>query len=390
MILNFIYRENVEKQSIQQRSQPSIPEYDEVLWSTPITMAGLSTSRASASQISFSQMDENLVHIAEDSEKNIKEIFNESEIEMQVPEDTDDIDSEDTDDINSENTDDINSEDLQEALLDDALDTIEGKNVPKHIAEWPNPDVLFFGINGCQMTFAARISFFLADMLEADDVTATYKGAKLSAIRKYGALNGLSIETYETLHKSYVKNPYRSSNRKNVMQQLVNAVKRKELTPSDRKLIHRKAEDFGKVLWELSLDCIDQKLESWKKNENKLHSNFIEGLSQIITTLDIFLDTSLQKSKNDKFYIKIYDSKIKINIAPIKEPGTEKPLKKLYELALVRWYDIKIMESELYGCPQLYYTKEYNTIPIGSINTEVHIILRFGKENYYLLNKYMF
>ena len=43
-------------------------------------------------------------------------------------------------------------------------------------------------------------------------------------IRKYGTLNSLSTETYETLHKSYVKNPYRSSNRKNVMQQLVNAV----------------------------------------------------------------------------------------------------------------------------------------------------------------------
>ena len=44
------------------------------------------------------------------------------------------------------------------------------------------------------------------------------------AIRKYGALNGLSTETYETLHKYYVKNPYRSSNRQNVMRQLVNAV----------------------------------------------------------------------------------------------------------------------------------------------------------------------
>ena len=40
------------------------------------------------------------------------------------------------------------------------------------------PDALFFAINGRQMTFAARISFFLANMLEADDVTATYKEAR--------------------------------------------------------------------------------------------------------------------------------------------------------------------------------------------------------------------
>lgn len=37
------------------------------------------------------------------------------------------------------------------------------------------PDALYFGIRGKSMNFAARISVFLADMLEADDVTATYK-----------------------------------------------------------------------------------------------------------------------------------------------------------------------------------------------------------------------
>jgi hypothetical protein len=66
------------------------------------------------------------------------------------------------------------------------------------------------------------------------------------------------------------------------------------------------------------------------------------------------------------------------------------PLKEPYELALVRWYDIKTTEPELYGCPQLIYTEEYNTIPIGSISAEVHIVPRFGKENCFLLNKYMF
>ncbi|RGB28582.1 hypothetical protein C1646_767661 [Rhizophagus diaphanus] len=63
-------------------------------------MAGPFTSRASASQILFLQMDGNLVHIAEDSE------------EMQVPEDTDDIDPENTDDIDSEDADDIDFKDL--------------------------------------------------------------------------------------------------------------------------------------------------------------------------------------------------------------------------------------------------------------------------------------
>lgn len=38
----------------------------------------------------------------------------------------------------SEDTNDINPKDLQRASLDDTLDIIEGKNVPKHIAGWPN------------------------------------------------------------------------------------------------------------------------------------------------------------------------------------------------------------------------------------------------------------
>ena len=37
------------------------------------------------------------------------------------------------------------------------------------------PDALYFRIKGRQMTFAAHILFFIADMLKDDEVTATYK-----------------------------------------------------------------------------------------------------------------------------------------------------------------------------------------------------------------------
>jgi acetylornithine/succinyldiaminopimelate/putrescine aminotransferase len=85
-------------------------------------------------------------------------------------------------------------------------------------------------------------------------------------------------------------------------------VKRKELTPSARKIVHHKAKGFGKILWELTLDVIDQKIKSLKKCENPPHPNFIEGLSQIISTLDTFLDTSSQDSESEEFYIKVYDT----------------------------------------------------------------------------------
>src|SRR5205085_5858589 len=39
-------------------------------------------------------------------------------------------------------------------------------------------DRLYFGIKGQTMCFAARVSCFLSDMLEANEITATYKSAR--------------------------------------------------------------------------------------------------------------------------------------------------------------------------------------------------------------------
>ena len=44
------------------------------------------------------------------------------------------------------------------------------------------------------------------------------------SIKRYGSVNGMSTETYETLHKSNVKNPYRLTNKKNYVPQMLNTV----------------------------------------------------------------------------------------------------------------------------------------------------------------------
>lgn len=46
----------------------------------------------------------------------------------------------------------------------------------------------------------------------------------IHAIRRYGALNGMSTETYETLHKDNVKHPYRMTNKKNYITQMIKTV----------------------------------------------------------------------------------------------------------------------------------------------------------------------
>ena len=44
------------------------------------------------------------------------------------------------------------------------------------------------------------------------------------SIRLYGSVNGMSTETYETLHKSNVKNPYRMTNKKQYILQMLKMV----------------------------------------------------------------------------------------------------------------------------------------------------------------------
>lgn len=46
----------------------------------------------------------------------------------------------------------------------------------------------------------------------------------VDTIQEYGAINGFTTETYESLHKSYVKIPYRMSNRRNAISQMINTV----------------------------------------------------------------------------------------------------------------------------------------------------------------------
>lgn len=46
----------------------------------------------------------------------------------------------------------------------------------------------------------------------------------IDSIRSFGAINGYTTETYESLHKEYVKIPYRLSNKKNIEIQIMKTV----------------------------------------------------------------------------------------------------------------------------------------------------------------------
>src|SRR6266545_3671782 len=46
----------------------------------------------------------------------------------------------------------------------------------------------------------------------------------IPSIQLYGSMNGMSTETYETLHKTNVKNPYRMTNKRDYVPQMLNTV----------------------------------------------------------------------------------------------------------------------------------------------------------------------
>src|SRR6266511_3877569 len=46
----------------------------------------------------------------------------------------------------------------------------------------------------------------------------------IPSIQLYGSMNGISTETYETLHKTNVKNSYRMINKRNYVPQMLNTV----------------------------------------------------------------------------------------------------------------------------------------------------------------------
>ena len=46
----------------------------------------------------------------------------------------------------------------------------------------------------------------------------------IPSIQLYSSTNGMSTETYETLHKSNVKNPYRMTNKRDYVPQMLNTV----------------------------------------------------------------------------------------------------------------------------------------------------------------------
>ncbi|GET01209.1 hypothetical protein GLOIN_2v1783703 [Rhizophagus clarus] len=101
----------------------------------------------------------------------------------------------------------------------------------------------------------------------------------IDSIRSYGAINGYTTETYESLHKYFVKIPYRISNKKDVEPQLLRTVMNPAKTPRTCK--------FSARLFEFSLQDANTFFNEKKDSvDNKMQT----GFARFISCLDSYLD----------------------------------------------------------------------------------------------------
>ena len=142
--------EHVQRFSRQPSRTAVMPEHDVQLWNTPITMPDTFTSheKSTYQDDNIGEMEDIIINEiptqdadnleseqrynlrkrskSENIEERAEEIFEENfeELGTEIPVNLDNID--------------LDPEDLQGASLDDALDAIEGKNLPERVAKWPN------------------------------------------------------------------------------------------------------------------------------------------------------------------------------------------------------------------------------------------------------------
>ncbi|RHZ85217.1 hypothetical protein Glove_69g43 [Diversispora epigaea] len=128
----------------------------------------------------------------------------------------------------------------------------------------------------------------------------------VDTIREYRAINGYTTKTYENLHKSYVKTPYRLSNKKDVEKQTIwcKAIIKRRVTEE----LHKTptALIYTSKLFEFKLLKTSIFFEQQKKNPD-LTENMIKGFAKFFECLDSFFDM-LEIISAEDCRIKIFGS----------------------------------------------------------------------------------
>ncbi|RHZ82938.1 hypothetical protein Glove_102g62 [Diversispora epigaea] len=146
-----------------------------------------------------------------------------------------------------------------------------------------------------------------------------------SSIREFGTINGYITETYESLHKDYVKKPYKLTNKKEIEKQIMKIICRKTIiTESFSKEIPKTpiVLKYLKKLYEFCIQNAKIYIQT-KINDPDFEKEMKLGFEKFLECLDVYLDFYDQKlSEYEEIDIKFriysdvmlkYDAKIRAN-----------------------------------------------------------------------------
>ncbi|RHZ59106.1 hypothetical protein Glove_365g66 [Diversispora epigaea] len=109
-----------------------------------------------------------------------------------------------------------------------------------------------------------------------------------SSIREFGAINGYTTETYESLHKDYVKKPYKLTNKKEIEKQIMKIIRRKAIiTESSSKEIPKTpiALKYSKKLYEFCIQNAEIYIQT-RMNDPDLEKEMKLGFEKFLECLD--------------------------------------------------------------------------------------------------------
>ncbi|RHZ76423.1 hypothetical protein Glove_197g95 [Diversispora epigaea] len=131
------------------------------------------------------------------------------------------------------------------------------------------------------------------------------------SIRQFGIINGYTTETYKSLHKDFVKIPYRMSNKKNVEDQIMKTLKRQDIinviNKKQKKKKPTKLLNFSSKLFETKLTEANIYFCE-KMNDPNINDNMIKGFNQFLECFDDFLDNILEVKNIKECDIIIYST----------------------------------------------------------------------------------
>ncbi|PKY41941.1 hypothetical protein RhiirA4_455649 [Rhizophagus irregularis] len=251
--------------------------------------------------------------------------------------------------------------------------------------------------NSCQfykftIELEARLAIVEQNSVAVDGQSKNDKEA-IANTEKCFAEDFSSDDNLLLIPKNWMKNPYRISNKKNVIDQIIKT--RQIITFEYANPTILKLGCMRSLLWELPISKLDA-LEEKLKHEKTIDDLCIEGIQNLISSLDAFLDEKSNTSEAEDIYLKIYSSGILTNgeivyatnnricygkvliLAEISLLPNNHPT---FPIALIRWYDYcSKRHLTKYGCSYMKLINSYDIIPFDSIVEVVHMVKRSFKD----------